>query len=58
VGLLVQFIEADAGSGKSFFAYLPFTAVHTSMQTSQRFIDNHKGGWAQIRRAERQSSFS
>ena len=36
-------------SGKSFFAYLPFTAVHTSMQASQKFIDNHEGGWAQIR---------
>ena len=51
VGLLVEIIEADAGSDKSFFAYLPFAAVHTSMQASQKFIDNYEGGWAQIRRA-------
>tara|TARA_B100000519_G_scaffold173937_1_gene161552 strand:+ start:49 stop:270 length:222 start_codon:yes stop_codon:yes gene_type:complete len=44
VGLLVEFIEADAGSGKSFFADLPFTAVHISMQALQK----HEGGWAQI----------
>ena len=51
---MIEFIESGRESGKPFFGYLPFQAVHIPVQAPQEFIDRYMGtydgGWHELRR--------
>lgn len=53
----IEYLRADAGGGKPFFAYVGFQANHVPVQAPQAFIDKYKGrydaGWTALRQARR-----
>ena len=53
VDKMIEFIDADRGEGKPFFAYLPFMAVLMPVQAPQeftdRYMDAYTGGWTKLR---------
>ena len=57
VDRMLEYLRADAGSGKPFFAYVGFQANHVPVQAPQSFIDKYKGrykgGWTALRQARR-----
>jgi arylsulfatase/uncharacterized sulfatase len=54
----IEFIDANAGDGQPFFAYLPFQAVHIPVQAPQEFTDKYMGvydaGWTALRDQRRE----
>ncbi len=57
VDRMLEYLRADAATGKPFFAYLGFQANHVPVQAPQAFIDKYKGrykdGWTALRQARR-----
>lgn len=59
---MIGYIEDNLGSGKPFFAYLSYQAVHSPHQAPKEFIDKYNGvydaGWNIVReqRLERQKA--
>jgi arylsulfatase/uncharacterized sulfatase len=53
----IEYLKADASSGKPFFTYLGFQANHVPVQAPQAFINRYKGrydgGWTVLREARR-----
>lgn len=51
---LIEYIRADAGDDKPFFAYLAFTAPHWPLQAPDEWLDRYAGrfdaGWDELRR--------
>ncbi len=49
---LLEFLEADRGDGKPFFAYLSYTAPHDPLHAPKEYIDKYKGtydlGWDEL----------
>jgi len=54
VDRLIDYLTADAGDDRPFFAYLAFQAVHIPVQAPRAFTDHYEGvydaGWAALRR--------
>ena len=53
---LIDYIDADVGSGKPWFAYLGYTAPHWPLQAPDEYIDKYKGVYDEgyeVLRAER-----
>lgn len=52
---LIQYLKADAGDGKPFFAFAAYTAPHWPLQAPDAFIDRYRGrydaGYDAIRKA-------
>jgi arylsulfatase A-like enzyme len=57
VSKTMEYLKADAKSGKPFYSYLAFQANHIPLQAPREFIDKYKGrydaGWNALRK-ERQ----
>ncbi len=53
----IEYIKADAATGKPFFAYVAFQANHIPVQAPRAFVDKYKGryadGWTALRKARR-----
>ncbi len=53
----IEYLQAGAGSGRPFFAYLGFQSNHIPLQAPQAFIDKYRGryakGWTALREARR-----
>lgn len=53
----LEYLRADTGSGKPFFAYVGFQANHVPLQAPRTLIDKYKGryqtGWTALRQARR-----
>lgn len=53
----IEFLRADAASGKPFFAYVAFQANHIPLQAPRSFIDKYRGrydaGWEVLRKERR-----
>ena len=60
VDRLLEFIDAGAGDGRPFFAYLPFQAVHIPVQAprefTERYLDRYQAGWDVLREARRRGA--
>lgn len=57
VDRMIEYLRADAESGKPFFAYIGFQANHVPLQAPRPFIDRVEGryrdGWTVLRNARR-----
>jgi len=55
VDRMIDYLEEDSGSGKPFFSYLAFQAIHIPVQAPREFSDRYRGtydaGWESIRQA-------
>ncbi len=53
----IEFIDADRDSGKPFFTYIGFQAVHIPVQSPPEFTEKYHGkyqtGWAEVRQQRR-----
>lgn len=49
----IEFIDANRGDGRPFFAYIGFQAVHIPVQAPSEFVDKYRdvyqGGWEPVR---------
>ena len=43
---MIAFINRNKGDGKSFFAYLSYTAAHDPLHAPKEYIDKYKGKFA------------
>ena len=51
----IEYLDEDASSGRPFFAYLAFQAVHIPVQAPREFVEKYEGvyaeGWDALREA-------